>query len=370
MFVHYQFVIFVCIIQSILFIGHWFLYRTLVHFLLITNPDTIVTLKFALGLLSMSFIPVSLLAFRYYNRLISLLYTVVASWLGIFNFSILAACFCWILYGIARILSLSLNQHLAEMLFGLAILVSLYGIINARIIRVTSTSIQLPNLPKQWKGKRAVWVSDTHLGQIRSYGFAKHITTMIQELHPDIVFIGGDLYDGVAMDLDKLTEPFSSIGAPQGTYFITGNHEEFSDSSKYLKAVRDAGMRVLNNEVVTLDGLQILGVDYRDSRNEQQFKTIFQRVVLNRNQPSILLKHSPDHIDIAQREGISLQLSGHTHQGQIFPFNYIASRIYHGYEFGLKQLGDLSVYVSSGAGTWGPPMRVGTRAEIVLIQFH
>jgi uncharacterized protein len=367
----YQFIIFFSIVQSILFAGHWFLYKTLIHFLPVTNKHIILTLKFALALLSMSFVSASLLAFRYYNALTRFFYTMAVSWLGVLNFLLIAACFSRMVYGISGFFPISLNQQLlAEILFGSAILVSLYGMINARIIRVTRIRVQLPNLHKRWQGKTAVWVSDTHLGQVRNYGFAKRIATMVQELCPDIVFIGGDLYDGVAADLKKLAEPFSSIGSPHGTYFITGNHEEFSDKSKYLKAVTDAGMSVLNNEMVNLDGLQIIGVNYRDSRDEQRFKTILQSVGINREQPSILLKHSPDNLEIAQSEGISLQISGHTHRGQILPFRFIAFLIYGGYHYGLKRLGNLAVYTSSGAGTWGPPMRVGADAEIVLIQFN
>ena len=117
-------------------------------------------------------------------------------------------------------------------------------------------------------------MSDTHLGQVRNYGFAQQIADEVTNLHPDIVFIGGDLYDGVAVDLNKTIEPFSKISAPFGTYFITGNHEEFFDNTPYLQAVRRAGIHVLYNEKVDLDGLQVIGVDYRDSRREEDFRTI------------------------------------------------------------------------------------------------
>jgi predicted MPP superfamily phosphohydrolase len=212
-------------------------------------------------------------------------------------------------------------------------------------------------------------VSDTHLGQVRNDGFAQKIATMVQNLRPDIVFIGGDLYDGEAVDLDKVIEPFSRISVPNGIYFITGNHEEFYDNTPYLEAVRRAGIRVLYNEKVDLDGLQIIGVDYKDSRREEQFRTILQKMGIDRQKPSILLKHVPLHLQVAKEQGISLQLSGHTHQGQVFLFRFITSQVYQGYDYGLKWFGDLLVYTSSGAGTWGPPMRLDTRPEIVVITF-
>jgi hypothetical protein len=253
---------------------------------------------------------------------------------------------------------------------GIALMASLYGFLNAGIIRTTRISLELPHLPTPWKGKTAVWVSDTHLGHVRNHRFALHIAKMIQNLGPDIVFIGGDLYDGgKAMDLNHMITPLSQISSPYGTYFITGNHEEFYDNTPYLQAVRQAGIRVLYNEMVELDGLQIIGVDYRDSRNPEQFKNLLQKMGIDRDKPSILLKHTPFDLEVPRDHGITVQLSGHTHQGQVFLFRFITSQVYKGYDYGLKRLGGLLVYTSSGAGTWGPPMRIDTKPEIVVIKF-
>jgi predicted MPP superfamily phosphohydrolase len=366
-----RFVLFVSIVQSILFLGHWFLYRTLVRFFEVAGPGKLLTLKVVSGLLSVSLVLTSFLAFRYSNLLIQCLYTAAASWLGILYLFILASILCWIFYGLAKLFHLPLDRKiLIEVLMGIALLASLYGFINAEVIRITRISIQLPLLPGQWKGKTAVWVSDTHLGQVRNYGFARHIAAKVNDLRPDIVFIGGDLYDGVAVDLNKTIEPFSKISAPYGTYFITGNHEEFSDNTPYLQAVRRAGIHVLYNEKVELDGLQVIGVDYRGSRREEDFRTILQNIGIDPRRPSILLKHAPLNLQVAREQGISLQLSGHTHRGQVLLFRLITSKVYQGYDYGLKWFGDLLVYTSSGAGTWGPPMRLDTKPEIVVIKFR
>jgi hypothetical protein len=365
-----RFVIFIIIVQSILFLGHWFLYKTLVHSFGVSSPAKLLALRLILGLLSVSLVLTSFLAFRYSNLLVRCLYTAAASWLGIFYLFVLASILCWVFYGLAKLFNFPLDKKiLFEVLIAIALMVSLYGFINSGTIRVARIALQLPHLPGQWKGKTAVWVSDTHLGQIRNHGFAQHIATQIQRLHPDIFFIGGDLYDGQAVDLEKVIEPFSKISAPYGTYFITGNHEEFSDNTPYLKAVRRAGIRVLYNEMINLDGLQIIGVDYRDSRREEQFRTILQKMGIDPHKPSILLKHAPLHLQVAQEQGISLQLSGHTHQGQVLLFRFITSQVYQGYDYGLKWFGNLLVYTSSGAGTWGPPMRIDTKPEIVVITF-
>jgi predicted MPP superfamily phosphohydrolase len=365
-----RFILFVCIVQSILFLGHWFLYRTLVRFFGVASPAKLLTLKVVLGLLSVSLVLTSFLAFRYSNLPVRCLYTAAASWLGILYLFVLTSILCWIFHGFAKIFHLPMNRKiLIEILVGMALMASLYGFINSGMIRATRISLQLPHLPGQWKGKTAVWVSDTHLGQIRNHGFAQHIATQIQHLHPDIVFIGGDLYDGQAVDLDKVIEPFSKISAPYGIYFITGNHEEFSDNTPYLNAVRRAGIRVLYNEMIDLDGLQIIGVDYRDATREEPFRSILKKMGIDPHKPSILLKHTPFHLQVAREQGVSVQLSGHTHQGQVLLFRFITSWVYRGYDFGLKWFGDLLVYTSSGAGTWGPPMRIDTNPEIVVITF-
>ncbi len=365
-----RFSLFRIILQSFLFLGHLLLYWTLVNFFSVDSPLRRLTLKIALGLLFLSLIPASFLASRYSNLYVRCFYTVAASWIGIVYLFVLASIVCWTLYGLAKCFHLLMNKKmLIEVLIGMAVTVSLYGFINSGVIRITRITLQLHDLPSQWKSKHAVWVSDTHLGPVRNNRFAQHIATMIQNLKPDIVFIGGDLFDGESVDLDRIIKPFSQISVPCGIYFITGNHEEFSDKTPFLQAIRRVGIRVLDNEMVEISGLQIIGVDYRDTRREEQFKEILQKIKIDRDKPSILLKHSPLHLQVAKDQGISLQLSGHTHHGQIFLLRFITSQVYHGYEYGLKWFSDLLVYTSSGAGTWGPPIRIDTKPEIVFITF-
>jgi hypothetical protein len=365
-----RFLLFVSIVQSILFSGHWFFYRTLVRFLGVISPAKLMALKVGLGLLSVSLVLTSFLAFRYCNVLVRSLYTAAASWLGIFYLFVLASILCWVIYGLARLFHFPLDKRiLMEILVGIALMASLYGFINSGLIRTTRISLQLPHLPGSWKGKTAVWVSDTHLGPVRNYGFAQDVAARIQSMHPDILFIGGDLYDVEAVDLDGMIEPFSRISPPLGTYFVTGNHEEFRDNTPFLEAIRRAGIRVLYNEKIDVEGLQIIGVDYRDSRKEDQFRKILERMDIDLRKPSILLKHTPFHLQVARERGISVQLSGHTHHGQVFLFRFITAKVYQGYDYGLKWFGNLLVYTSSGAGTWGPPMRIDTKPEIVAITF-
>ncbi len=366
----YQFVFFIAIIQSVIFLIHWFLYKTLVSFFSLSNTGFILPLKIILGLLSISLISATFLSFQYLNVLVRLFYIAVASWMGFLNFLFLASISLWIIYFSAQKFSFSLDQKLSAIIFfGLAIIVGIYGIVNAKTPRIVEISVKLPNLPEYWRNKTAVWVSDIHLGSVRRYDFAKDIADRINQEKPDIVFIGGDLFDGGTIDLDAFTEPFSKISAPDGIYFITGNHEKFFSDVAYLKVVKEAGIKILNNELVNIKGLQIIGVDWNDNQDIKKYKSVLDKINLDKNLPSILLKHAPTNLELARDKGISFQISGHTHEGQIFPINLITKLIYRGYEYGFKKLGDLQIYTSSGAGTWGPPMRVAASPEIVVIKF-
>ena len=171
-------------------------------------------------------------------------------------------------------------------------------------------------------------------------------------------------------DLDSLLEPFRELNPPLGIYFSTGNHEEFGDSTRYTKPIARAGIRVLDNESVTIEGVHIAGVSYRDSTMPMRVRTLLDEMHLNSGCPSILLHHVPSKLPIAERAGVSLQLSGHTHGGQVFPFTWFTRRIFGKYTHGLHHFGAMQVYTSTGAGTWGPPMRVGTQPEIVAFEFE
>jgi predicted MPP superfamily phosphohydrolase len=287
------------------------------------------------------------------------------------NFFFVAAYSCWIAYGVVRLVHLRVSRPaIAVTFFALALLVSIYGIINGASIRVKRITVKLRGLPASWRGRVAALVSDAHLGHVRGAGFITRVVSKLRESGAEIVFISGDLFDGTKADLNLLAAPWKKLSPRFGSYYVTGNHEEFTDPSKYLDAVSHSGIRVLKSEKVVVDGLQIVGVYYHDSTDPRHFRATLQNINVDRTRASILLTHVPQSLQIAESEGISLQLSGHTHRGQMFPFTWFTSRIFGEFTYGLHRFGGLSVYTSSGVGTWGPPLRVGTYPEIVLIQFE
>jgi len=360
---------FVLVVQVVLFLTHYLLYETWTFSPVGVRAAGRLWPAVILGILSLSFVTASLLAFRYTNPLIRGFYRLAAVWLGVGSFLVLAAILSWLIFVVSRMAGLALNFHLmVEVLFGIAVVAGLYGVFNASWTRITRTTVQLANLPEAWRGRTAALISDVHLGHVRNGNFLRRMVAMILRQKPDAIFIAGDLYDGTAIDAGRAAEPLSKLTAPHGVYFVAGNHEQFGDDSKYLNAIAAAGVRVLNNEKVEVDGLQIIGVPYRNAVSGQLAKML-HGIGVDRGRASILLTHAPDHPEIAEAAGVSLQLSGHTHLGQFIPWSWMARRIYRRFVYGLSRIGKMQVFTSSGAGTWGPPLRLGSNPEIVVLEF-
>jgi predicted MPP superfamily phosphohydrolase len=364
-------IVFIAIIQGILALTHLFIYETWVFSFGPSGAPSLLWIKLMAGFLSVSFVAASLLAFRYTNALVRAFYKLAAVWVGLLSFLFFAAVASWIIFGVSRLAGLDIQSHLTvEWLFSFAIVLGLYGVFNAGWTRLTRTTVRLANLPDAWRGRKAALISDLHLGHVRNGSFLRRMVGKILKEKPDAIFIAGDLYDGTAIDARRAAEPLSKLTAPHGVYFVAGNHEQFGDDGKYLKAIAAAGVRVLTNEKVEVEGLQIVGVPYRHATHDRHFASVLEGVRLDRGRASILLTHAPDRPGIAEAAGVSLQLSGHTHLGQFLPWSWMARRIYRQFVYGLSRIGKMQVFTSSGAGTWGPPLRLGSNPEIVMLEFQ
>ena len=331
----------------------------------IVGHHTRVILAIVLFLLSGGFIGMLFIERKTAGFLTRFFYLLTASWTGMFAYLFIAAA----LYDISNAILMD-AQPFGLAVFIIAIATGLYGIMHAQHIVVKKISVKLPNLPEAWRGRTAVWMSDLHLGSVRGARFSAKVTKLSNSLSPDIVFIGGDLYDGThAPDPFAIAKPLKNLSSKFGTIYITGNHEEFGDPGQFLSAVHALGMRILQDEMTEIEGLQILGVDYSHAAKKDQFETILKNFKLDHAKSSILLKHEPKDLDVAEAAGVSFQISGHTHNGQQWPFNYLANMAYKGYGYGQKMYKTMEVYVSSGIGGWGPPVRVGSDCEIVAITF-
>ncbi len=363
----------VSIVQLILLLAHLFLYATWIAFWPGLSPAACTGLRIILIILAFSFVPAALLSFRFSNPLLTAYYRAAVVWLGFLNFLFVAAMVSWpiwLMVWLAGVHTPVARMWIIAVLTGIAVLAGIYGLVNARWIRVRRHAVRLPNLPESWRGRRAVLLTDLHLGNVNGARFCKRMAQMAAGLDPDIAFLAGDLFDGVKADLDDLLEPLGELKPPLGAYFCSGNHEEFGDVHHYLEPIARAGIRVLANERVTVDGVHIAGVSYRDASQPIRLRALLDGMSLNGGHPTILLHHSPTRLPIVEHAGVSLQVSGHTHGGQLFPYNWITQRIFGKFTYGLHSFGALQVYTSYGAGTWGPPMRVGTYPEIVALEFE
>ena len=240
---------------------------------------------------------------------------------------------------------------------------SVIGIINALIIKVSEVRISLAGLEKP---VRAALLSDLHVGTIHNSGYLNRVVAKTNALQPEVVFITGDFFDGTGPITAKTVQPLAGLTAR--SFFIMGNHEKFFGMDRVQGLIEPTGVRVLRNEVEEYRGLQIIGIDYPEQENRKDNERIHS-VAFDRTRPNVLLYHAPVGLEDARRAGVALQLSGHTHNGQLYPFNALV-KLFYRYTRGLYDLDGLLLYVSPGTGTWGPPMRLGSSNEITLITFE
>jgi predicted MPP superfamily phosphohydrolase len=241
--------------------------------------------------------------------------------------------------------------------------------------RLKPVEIFLPRWPAALDGFRIVQISDIHIGPLLDRRFARELTDRVNALAPDLVAVTGDIVDGSLSKLSDEVAPFGELRARHGVFFVTGNHDHYSGASSWSGRMRELGMQVLRNERVTLDRdgerFELAGVDdhrsgYETFEGEDLDAALAE---LPADRPVILLAHDPSTFKKACRMGIDLQLSGHTHGGQIWPFEYFV-RLAVPFVAGLYARGDAQLYVSRGTGFWGPPMRLGAPAEITEIRLR
>ena len=236
--------------------------------------------------------------------------------------------------------------------------------------------VWLERWPVSLDGFRIVQLSDIHIGPIRGRDFSRHLTERVNALSPDLIAVTGDLVDGSVSRIADEVEPFGALRAEHGVFFVTGNHDHYSGADRWSDVVRRLGMRVLRNERVTVEigeaSFELAGVDDHRSGFETAGSGEDLDAALaglSPGAPVILLAHDPSTFKRASAMGVDLQISGHTHGGQIWPFGYFV-RLAVSFVAGLYRRGAAQLYVSRGTGFWGPPMRLFAPAEITEIRLR
>ncbi|GLH95184.1 metallophosphoesterase [Phytohabitans aurantiacus] len=234
--------------------------------------------------------------------------------------------------------------------------------------QIDRVRVPLAKLPRSMDGTRIALVSDIHLGPLRGLSHTQRIVSMINDMDADVVAVVGDLVDGTVEELGAAAAPLRDLRSRRGSFFVTGNHEYFSGYEPWLDELTALGVRPLRNERLEIDGLDLAGVndvtgeDFDDGPDFA--KTFGGR---DSSRPVVLLAHQPVQVHEAAKHGVDLQLSGHTHGGQMVPFHLLVA-LEQPVVNGLATIDGTQVYVTNGAGFWGPPVRVGAPPQVTLVE--
>jgi uncharacterized protein len=270
----------------------------------------------------------------------------------------------------------SLVAPSARWTLALTLFVTVAGLVIARRRpRVVDVDIPVDELPKPLQGFSIVQISDVHVGATIKRGFVDTIVATVNSLKADLIAVTGDLVDGSVQDLSAHTAPLAGLVARHGAFFVTGNHEYYSGERAWTAEIRRLGLTVLKNEHVVLEhdgaSLVIAGVTdlsaHRFERAQRSDPEAALRGSPEETGAKILLAHQPNSATAAADAGFDVQLSGHTHGGQFWPWNLFVG-FFQPFTAGLYRLKDLWVYVNRGTGYWGPPNRFGVPSEITRIR--
>jgi predicted MPP superfamily phosphohydrolase len=271
---------------------------------------------------------------------------------------------------IAKVAGVVLPTWSAWSILVISLIVAAIGLIQAHSIKVTRYSITLPDAPMSWNNQTAILLSDTHFGLVNHERFSEKIVDAIIALDPDLVLHAGDFYDGPVIDTAPISANWKRLAAATPVFMAPGNHEEYGNYAGFLDSLRAANITVLDNKFVSLDGVQIAGITYHSGKDPESAHDALASLGLDTRKPSILINHPPTSLAAASSTGVDLQVSGHTHNGQLWPIKYLVRRIYGRYSYGLQSYEQMKVITTSGVGTFGPPLRLGNTPELVLITFN
>jgi len=362
-----MFIIFVTMVTAVYFGLHFFVYKCLTRSLVLTaNWQKI--LKWFLWLSGASFF-IAMILNRALKIHISVLNFYSFTWLGV----IAIAFFIFLIQFVLSKIFPSQNKLLAIIALGVIGIISIISLINGlqppRIKRIT---IPLKELPKELSGFSIVQLSDVHLESYKSQTRFAYIIDKVNELKPNLVVITGDLIDSNVCEEEVFCEHLDRLKTSHGVLAITGNHEFYAGLDAFMELANRSNIKVLRNESITIaDTLQIIGLDDDTAMQFGSKAPDLDALIkaCDQNKPIILLYHRPARFDEVVPKGVDLQLSGHTHAGQIPPMDLIVW-FYYKYPSGLYEKDGAYIYTTTGTGTWGPDMRFLSKNEIVHIKLQ
>jgi len=343
------FLIFVSEFVGLNFAVNYYIYRRLCFFFKVKRRWFHYILLFVL---SSSYVAASVIELIFSNMPSNILQGVTALWMGIglLLFSYL------LVYELLKMIFRPPRRATGVAILALTAVTSVYAMINARVIRVSTVEIKAP------VDIKIVQLSDIHLGSTET-NLLRRAVKRTNELEADVVVITGDLFDPRGVLEPEAISSLNELRTP--VFFVMGNHERYMGADRVTELLAKTKVRVLRNETVVFKEIEIIGVD--DTASEEALAEKLSKLEINKSGYSVLMHHRPIGIEAVSNAGIDLMVCGHTHNGQIIPFNYIVG-LFFGHMKGLYRYGDFHLYVSTGTGTWGPRMRLGSKSEIVLFK--
>ncbi len=360
--------LFFAVSALVLFLGHVIAWLAAVKFFGLTTFNSKIIAALVILFFFISALVASYMIHQWDNVATRWYYMLAGFWIGaLLNFGLMALLVIIIKF-IGSYVGFTLEPNIIKIiLISGTILISALGLFNAFTPKVKEYEIKIKDLPESWYGKSIVQISDVHLGPVYRKNFFYRVMARVNKLEPEAVVITGDLFDGMESDFSWMNTPFARLNVKRGIYYSFGNHDLYLGFDRVTDLLKSNPVEILDNRLVIVDGLQIIGINYSFNKDFDLYEEILKQSGYDESKPSILLYHEPKNIELAEKAGIDLQLSGHTHRGQLFPFGFLAKWAYKGYGYGLFQKGPFSLIVNSGLGTWGPPMRTTSRSEIVKI---
>jgi uncharacterized protein len=297
------------------------------------------------------------------------LYTLIQILAGVGLYVFIGALVLGIILLIAFLVHIQLPIIIVWIIFIASLALALTGLIQSRYIVVREYTVVLSNAPDSWNTKTAALVADTHFGLVNHKEFSDKVVAKILSLNPDFVLHAGDFYDGPSVPTLPITDSWKNLVAQKPVFYAPGNHEEYGDYAGFLSSIKTAGITALVDESTEYDGVIIAGIRYRSGKDNADAANAIAKLNLDAHKSTILINHPPTSLRAAANKNIDLQVSGHTHNGQFWPMNYLIRKIYGTYAYGLNQYQHMQVLTTSGVGTFGPPFRLFNSPEIVLIHF-
>ncbi len=292
------------------------------------------------------------------NPATNVFYIASSLWLGLL-FMFLFTLVGW---DVARQFASPDRELVAPTVVAIALGAMMFGLMNARFIRVKEVILPTDKVEGE---VRIAHLSDIHIGAVYGPSFLGKIVVRTNALDPDMVLITGDLADGAFDYNDDTFRALDELKAP--TYYVTGNHEHYAGLTRVLGSLSKTKVHHLANSMVIEKGIQVIGVDYWAEKNE--VANTIDEIQPDRSLYSLLMYHVPRELDAVRERRVDLMLSGHTHGGQFFPFMMFSRLVWKKHR-GLYDLGSTCLFVSSGIGTWGPPIRIGTSSQVGLLRIQ